>query len=84
MYEFEEDSRFEKKTVNGLLTRLVTNLQSPVFLGGKMEIIGRILGTYVPLCCVSLPVLGFFAIAAALPVAFLALTRQGKQTGSKK
>jgi hypothetical protein len=49
-----------------------------------MEIIGRILGTYVPLCCVSLPVLGFFAIAAALPVAFLALTRQKKQTGSEK
>jgi hypothetical protein len=48
-----------------------------------MEIVERILGTYIPLCCLSLPVLGFFALAAALPVAFFAMTGQrAKEQGA--
>jgi hypothetical protein len=47
-----------------------------------MEIVGNIFGTYIPLCCLSLPVLGFFALVAALPVAFLALSKQ--EAGSRK
>ena len=46
-----------------------------------MEIVERILGTYIPLCCLSLPAFVFFALAAALPFAFLALT--GQRTGKK-
>jgi hypothetical protein len=46
-----------------------------------MEIVGRIVGTYIPLCCLGIPVLVFFALAAALPTAFLALT---SQKGSKE
>ena len=42
-----------------------------------MKVIEQILGTYIPLCCISLPVLGFFGLVAALPVAFFALTGQG-------
>ena len=51
-----------------------------------MEIVERVLGAYIPLCCLSLPVLGFFALVAALPVAFFALTGQRPQEkkGSKK
>jgi hypothetical protein len=41
-----------------------------------MEIVERVLGAYIPLCCLSLPVLGFFALVAALPVAFFAMTGQ--------
>ena len=41
-----------------------------------MEIVERILGTYVPVCCLGIPALVFFALAAALPAAFLALTSQ--------
>jgi uncharacterized membrane protein len=59
------------------------------FPGGKMEIVGNIFGTYIPLCCLSLPVLGFFALVAALPVAFLALSKQeagskGQEAGSRE
>ena len=42
-----------------------------------MEIVEQIVGLYVPLCCLSLPVLIFFALVAALPTAFLALSSQG-------
>ena len=51
-----------------------------------MEIVKQIVGTYIPLCCLSLPVFVFFILAAALPVAFLALSSQGsqKKAGSKK
>jgi hypothetical protein len=41
-----------------------------------MEIVKQIVGFYVPLCCLSLPVLGFFALVALLPVMFLSLTSQ--------
>jgi hypothetical protein len=44
-----------------------------------MEIVKQIVGTYIPLCCLSLPVFVFFILAAALPVAFLALSGQGAQ-----
>lgn len=47
-----------------------------------MEIVGNIFGTYIPLCCLSLPVLGFFALVAALPVAFLAMS--GQEAGGRK
>ena len=50
-----------------------------------MEIVERIVGAYIPLCCLGLPVLGFFALIAALPVAFLALSSQGpKEENSKE
>ena len=51
-----------------------------------MEIVEKILGTYVPLCCFSVPVLGFFALVAALPVIFVSLTSQQSQEekGSKE
>jgi len=51
-----------------------------------MKVVEQILGTYIPLCCISLPVLGFFGLVAALPVAFFALTGQRslKEKGSKK
>jgi hypothetical protein len=51
-----------------------------------MKVIEQILGTYIPLCCISLPVLGFFGLVAALPVAYFALTGQGareKEAGSR-
>ena len=51
-------------------------------LGGKMEIVGNILGVYIPLCCLSLPMLVFFALVAVLPVAFLTMSKQG--TGSRE
>ena len=44
-----------------------------------MEIVEQIVGTYIPLCCLSVPVLVFFALAAALPVAFFALSSQGQE-----
>ena len=46
-----------------------------------MEIVEQIVGTYIPLCCLSIPVLGFFALVAALPVAFFASTGQRPQGG---
>jgi hypothetical protein len=52
-----------------------------------MEIVEQILGTYIPLCCLSVPALVFFGLVAALPVAFFSLTSQGgkeKEVGSKK
>ena len=45
-----------------------------------MQIVERIFGTYVPLCCLSIPVLFFFALAAALPVAYISLTSQEGRT----
>ena len=47
-----------------------------------MEIVGNILGVYIPLCCLSLPMLVFFALVAVLPVAFLTMSKQG--TGSRE
>jgi hypothetical protein len=43
-----------------------------------MEIVKQIVGFYIPLCCLSLPVLGFFILVALLPVAFLSLTSPKK------
>ena len=48
-----------------------------------MQVIAKIVGTYIPLCCLSIPVFGFFALVAAMPVAFLALTGQGAKVGKK-
>ncbi|MFO7697209.1 MAG: hypothetical protein R6X16_08635 [Anaerolineae bacterium] len=48
-----------------------------------MEIVKQIVGTYIPLCCLSLPVFGFFILVAALPVAFLALSAQGVRKQEK-
>ena len=42
-----------------------------------MKIVEQILGTYIPLCCLSVPALVFFGLAALLPVAFFSMTSQG-------
>lgn len=49
-----------------------------------MEIVEQLLGTYTPLCCLSIPVLVFFALAAMLPVAFFSLTGQQAPKESKE
>jgi flagellar biosynthesis component FlhA len=51
-----------------------------------MQIVKQIVGAYIPLCCLSLPIFVFFILAAALPVAFLALSGQGakQEARSKK
>jgi hypothetical protein len=49
-----------------------------------MEIVERIVGAYIPLCCLGLPVLIFFALVAVLPTAFLALSSQGSKEKEKE
>ena len=49
-----------------------------------MEIVEQIVGAYIPLCCLSIPVLGFLLLVALLPAGFIALSSQGEKEGSRK